>query len=130
VEYALQHAANDEIEIVLTHCMFLTDSISELLYFDKDEIINSLRNPTFNAAFRALRVRFKHVQVNFRWEIFTGLTQSAFNRFILGNQINEAVLPQAYFPLTRVARNFDPTPYVRGSCLAVTVIPAYGSALF
>ncbi|KJV06703.1 hypothetical protein VZ94_09610 [Methylocucumis oryzae] len=34
IEHALLSVADDEAEIVLTHCFFLTDSIVELLFFE------------------------------------------------------------------------------------------------
>ncbi len=125
VEHALQQAGSDEIEIVLTHCMFLTDSITELLFFDKDDVINSLKSQNFKNAFRTLRRQYQHVKVMFRWEIFTGLNQSAFNRFVLGNNINEAVMPVQYFPLSNKTKSFDPTPYVHGSKIRVTEYPVH-----
>lgn len=130
VEYALERAGDDEIEIVMTHCMFLTDSITELLFFDKDEIINSLIKPTFKTAFKTLCLRYQHVKVSFRWELFTGHNQSAFNNFIEGNQINEALIPQQYVRLNLMANCFDPRPYVRGSSLPITECPVFASALF
>jgi len=93
-----------------------------LLFFDKDELFQSLKSSQFNAAFRQLQTQYTHVKVEFRWEIFTGLNQAAFNNFILGNQINEAVIPQPYFQLTHTKRNFDPTPYVRRSRLPVAEV--------
>lgn len=129
VEHALLLAGDDQIEIVLTHCFFLTDSIVELLFFDKDELFQSLKSSQFNAAFRALRKNYSQVKVEFRWEIFTGLNLAAFKNFISGNQITEAVIPQPYFQLTRATRNFDPTPYVSRSRLPVTVVSHYATLM-
>lgn len=129
VEHALLLAGDDEIEIVLTHCFFLTNSIVELLFFDKDELFHSLKSSQFNAAFRVLRKKYSQVKVVFRWEIFTGFTQAAFRNFISGNRITEAVIPQPYFKLTRASGNFDPTPYVRRSRLPVTVVSHYATLM-
>ncbi len=122
VEHALLLAGDDEIDIVLTHCFFLTDSIVELLFFDKSELFQSLKTSQFSAAFRALRENYSQVNVEFRWEIFTGFTLAAFKRFVSGNRITEAIIPQPYFQLTCATGNFDPTPYVRRSRLPVTVV--------
>jgi len=122
VEHTLLQASEDEIEIVLTHCFYLTTSITELLFFDKDELFHSLKSHHFNAALKTLRQKYQQVKVEFRWEIFTGFTQAAFRNFISGNRITEAVIPQRYFRLTRALGNFDPTPYVRRSRLPVTVV--------
>jgi hypothetical protein len=126
VEHTLVLAGEDEIEIVLTHCFCLTDSIVELLFFDKDELFQSVKSNQFNAAFEALCNAYSQVKVQFRWEIFTGFTLAAFKNFISGNRITEAVIPQPYFKLSRASGNFDPTPYVRRSRLPVTVIAHYG----
>lgn len=129
VAHTLLLAGDDEIEIVLTHCFYLTDSIVELLFFDKDELFQSLKTRQFNAAFRALRKKHEQVKVEFRWEIFTGFTQAAFRNFISGNRISEAVIPQPYFQLTRASGNFDPTHYVRRSRLPVTVVSHYATLM-
>jgi hypothetical protein len=123
VEQTLADAGNDELLIVLTLCLFQTDSITEILFYDKDEFIESLESRKFNRALRVLRNQYPDVNVKFNWEVFSGLNQAAFNNFIIGNQISEAVLPEHYFPLTNAARNFDPTAYVRRSRLKVTQYP-------
>jgi len=122
VEHTLVQASEDEIEIVLTHCFYLTTSITELLFFDKDELFKSVKSNQFNASFEALCKAYSQIQVQFRWEVFTGFTQAAFRNFISGHRITEAVMPQPYFRLTRTLGNFDPTPYVRRSRLPVTVV--------
>jgi hypothetical protein len=105
---------------VLTFCLYQTDSITELLFYDKDEFITSLGSRTFKTALQSHRNKYPDVNVKFNWEVFHGLNQEAFNTFIIGNQINEAVIPEHYFPLTYSARHFDPTPYLRKSELKVT----------
>lgn len=120
IEQTLAAAGNCELVIVLTLCQFQTDSISELLYYDKDEFIASLGGRTFKNALRVLRSKYPDANVKFNWEVFYGLNQAAFNTFITGNRINEAVIPEHYFPLTYSARHFDPTPYVRKSGLKIT----------
>lgn len=122
VSHTLARAGDDEIEVVLTHCFFLTDSIVELLSFDKNDLFQSLKSSQFNVAFRKLRKKFSQAKVEFRWEIFTGFTQAAFRNFVSGNQITEAVIPQPYFQLTRASQHFDPTPYVYRSRLPVTFV--------
>lgn len=129
VEHTLLSAINDQIEIVLTHSMFLSNSIVELLFFDKDVIFQSLRSDQFDKTFMALCDCYSQVEAEFRWEIFTGLNQAAFNNFISGNQINEAVIPRPYFRISRKSANFDPTPYVRRSKLPITEIPFYSYLL-
>ncbi|MGZ8946320.1 MAG: hypothetical protein ACXW1W_12950, partial [Methylococcaceae bacterium] len=116
-------AGNDELVIVLTLCLFQTDSITELLFYDKDEFIASLGSRKFNQTLRALRNKYPDANAKFNWEVFNGLNQAAFNSFVIGNQINEAVIPEHYFPLTNLARNFDPTRYLRRSRLKVTLYP-------
>jgi hypothetical protein len=123
VEQTLRDAGNDELVIVLTLCVFQSDSITELLFYDNDEFIASLGSRQFKNDLRAIRTKYSDVNVKFNWEVFSGLNQAAFNSFVIGNQLNEAVLPEHYFPLTNATRNFDPTPYLRKSGLKVTHYP-------
>jgi len=122
VEHIIANAENDPIDIVLTHCMFLSDSDIDLLFFSKIELLQSLKSPQFKQACRAMHRRCSTINIVIRTELFTGLTQSAFAHFIEGNQINEAVIPNRYNPRLNLERSFSPIPFIRKSRLKITEV--------
>ncbi len=122
VEHIIANAGNDQVDIVLTHCMFLSDSIMELLFFSKIELLHSLKSPEFKKACRAIHRRCSKTNILIRTELFTGFTQAAFDHFIEGNQINEAVIPNRYNPRLNLSRSFNPIPFIRKSRLKITEV--------
>jgi hypothetical protein len=121
-EHVIAAAGEESLDIVLTHCTLLPDSISELLFFSKEELIRSLRPPEFNKASRAMLNRHANKNVAIVTDLFTGWNQSAFNLFLEGNRIEEAVIPNPYKPELNLERSFDPIPFIRKSALKITEI--------
>jgi hypothetical protein len=121
-DHVIATAGEDQLVIVLTHCTLLPDSITELLFFSKEELIGSLRNPEFNKTYKAMLDRHTDKNVTVGIDLFTGWNQSAFNLFLEGNQIEEAVIPRPYNPTLNRERSFDPIPFVRKSPLKITEI--------
>jgi hypothetical protein len=129
-EHVIANAGKDPLDIVLTHCTLLPDSISELLFFSKEELIRSLRTPEFNKAYRAMLNRHPNKPVAIVTDLFTGWNQSAFNLFLEGNRIEEAVIPKPYTPTLNLERSFDPIPFIHKSALKITEIELCNSNRF
>lgn len=122
LEHIAAMADNGETHVVLMHAMSLSDSITELLFFDKDEIVETLKDKAFDRCCQAILQRFPNANITLRTELFTGYNQSAFARFLQGNEIDEAVVPDAYHPVRNRANSFDPLPFISKSRLKVTVV--------
>lgn len=123
VAHVIANAGDHQLDIVLTHCLFLPDSEDiDMRFFSKKELIQSLRNSEFTKACRSMRAQIANGEVLIRTDLFTGLNQAAFNNFIEGNQIDEAVIPKSYQPFLSQKRSFDPTPFIRNSRLKITEV--------
>ncbi|WP_404361271.1 hypothetical protein [Methylotuvimicrobium sp. KM1] len=122
VNYTLANAGDDKLYFVLTHCRFLSDCPIDLLYYSKTELLQSLKNPEFKKACKALRQSYSADKVLIKTELFTGLNQAAFKTFIDGNQINEAVIPKRYNPRLNRQKSFNPIPFIRRSHLKITEV--------
>ncbi len=120
--HAIDKANGDAVEIVMMHCMFLPTSIIDLLYFSKSETLKSLATPNFKRAYLELVRRHAANDLCIRMDLFTGLNQRAFNNFIQGNDIHEALIPDPYRHDLRHKDSFDPLPYVRRSGIKITEV--------
>ena len=110
---------NCKYDIILSHGIYLTDSIPGLLFFSKDKLIASLTNPLFEEACAILRNKYASQISSIRKDVFTGFNQAAFNNYIAANKIDEAYIPVNYV-LSRVnKKSVDLLPFIRKSALVV-----------
>eukprot|EP01034_Spumella_vulgaris_P017492 gene17492-22312_t len=58
VKKVLQVNGTDEVRVLLFHCLYLTDSITDRLLFSKAKEIRKLTNPEFTDACEIIRSRF------------------------------------------------------------------------
>lgn len=114
-KYAAQHA-QEPLNIVLVHGLHLSDSIFDLLFKTRSESIEKLSNPDFEDACRILHNKYVSRINSFRIEIFSGVTQCAFQNFLEGNRITEILIPKSY-QLRLTGKSFDLLPYLKSSTL-------------
>lgn len=110
------------INIVFLHCIHLSDSIFDLLFFSKKEMIESLMSKDFNDACKIIRNKYTSKINSARVEIFTGTTQQAFNNFLEGNRVDEIIIPKNHaFKLVN-RKSFNPDSYIKNSGLPTTEV--------
>ena len=124
--YLNEQDRNTRINIVLLHGMHQSDSITNLLFFSKSKVLESLTNPAFEEACRVLKNKYASQIRIMRKDIFTGFTQAAFNQFAEANHIDEVCLPILYNPQFKNRNSFDLLPFIKASKLNITTI---GSAI-
>ncbi len=117
---AITHVEIGSINIVFLHCIHLSDSIVDLLFFSKKELIESLLNKDFNDACKIIRNKYTHKINSARVEIFTGTTQQAFNNFLEGNQVDEIIIPKNHVFKLVNKKSFSPDSYIRNAGLPIT----------
>jgi hypothetical protein len=116
VRYAIERNPDDTLNIVFVTGISLSESITDLLFFSKKEIIENLENNDFREACQIIRNRYQSVISSMRTALFTGFTQAAFSNFLEGNQIDEIYLPQNN-NLEYKGRTFNPVPFMERSNL-------------
>ncbi len=119
---AAQSVESESVNIVFLHCVHLSDSITELLFFSKKELIKSLVNPDFQDACKIICNKYASRINSTRIEIFNGTTQSAFNNFIEGNMIDEIITPENYSLQLVNKRSFDPMPFIQHASVPVKTV--------
>lgn len=105
------------INIVFLHCIYLSDSIFDLLFFSKKEWIESLVTKDFDDGCKIIRNKYGNKINSARVEFFAGSTQQAFNNFLEGHQVDEIMLPKYYVFKSSSKKSFNPEPYLRKSTL-------------
>lgn len=122
--HILKHALNSDnsesLEIVFVTGVILQEGITDLLFFSKRNLIQSLISNEFQEACQIIRNRYSSRVSVMRFEIFTGFTQAAFNNFLEANRINEIYLSENKLDYGK--RCFDPAPYMQKSSVAKTVV--------
>jgi len=113
--------------IILVHGFRPADSIIDLLFSSRSSWVRSLTNSDFDEACEVVRNKFESRITDLRKDVFTGITQAAFNDYLRGNGVQEVYLPQGH-PLGLVSRrSFDLVPFIRKSGMLVNEVEWQGS---
>lgn len=101
-----------QYDIILLHGLRLSDSITDLMFMSRTKLINELSNPAFEEACTVIRNKFGSLINSIRKDIFTGMTQSAFDNYLEANQVHDIyVSAHNTYQLTS-RRSFDILPFV------------------
>lgn len=111
---------NANFDIVLVHGYRLSDSIMELMFFSKPNILNALVNPEFQEACNVLQNKYEGKINAIKFDIFTGFTQGAFNNYTDANHVDEIYFNSERKPIFSSPRSFDFTNFIKRSNLKVT----------
>lgn len=122
VKTAMTSVKDEEAKLLLVHGIYLPDSISELLFFSKSRLINSLETEDFVSSCWLIRNHFQSKIKSLHLDIFTGLTMAAFKEYLEVNQVDEAFIPKNQTFSRRHQRSFDVVPYIRKSDLIFTEV--------
>lgn len=106
-------------DIILLHGVHLSDSISELLFFSKENCIASLSNEEFNEACLVIKNKYDSQIRSIRKDIFTGSNQAAFENYLDANKVEIAFIPSHPVYQFNDKRSFDLIPYMVKSSLPV-----------
>jgi len=121
VKYAAQQYDGQEMEILLVYSSSLSDSITDLLFYSPEKIMNGLITEDFKQACSILRNRFTNIVNDLKVQNFHGRTLNAFQSFIHARRIEEAFIPKSY-ALRMHKNSFDPIPFIRKSGLPFTEV--------
>lgn len=109
----IDNGSIEKIDFVFIHGIHLTDSISDLLFFSKDTVIEKLSNEDFKKSCILFQELYAKKINSLKIELFTGFTQTAFNNLLSALKIDEIYLPE-HFPLTLTnAMSADLTKYLK-----------------
>ena len=100
--------------IILYHSVELADfSITELLFFSKPTLIESISNKDFNTASKIIHNRYASTIKSVEIDLFTGRGQRAFENFVEGNKVDLILVPEAYTFRRPSERSVNPLRYIQ-----------------
>ena len=119
---AMMRTEHKKVRVILVYGIHLTDSITDLLFFSKSSFIKKLETKEFKDSCLLMQNRFHSKMESLCIDIFTGVTQSAFEQYVEAHKIDEAYIPSHPAYKSKNSRSFDVVPYILKSKLKATVI--------
>lgn len=118
---SLLSKSNEEevFDIILLHGIRLDDSITELLFFSRTSLIQSMSDRHFDEACMVIKNKFASQINSMRKDVFTGITQAAFNNYLEANKVDKAYISTNYALQTTNKKSFDILPYIKKSGLSI-----------
>ena len=113
LKYALKDNTIFELEVILLHAEFLSDSITDLLFYSKSTIIKSHINEGFEKALSVLENHFNEIK-SLRFEILHYNKYEAMIQFLKTNKVDEIYIPKSY-PLSLSKKSFNTLPLLQKS---------------
>ncbi len=113
---------SEKVNIILVYFSGTPDSITELLFFSKENYLASFQREGFREACQVLLNTYTSKINSFQIELFSGYWQRAFNSFLEINEVDEVFIPENYAMKLNNPRSFDPIPYFRKCALPLTAI--------
>lgn len=113
---ALDSLGDTEVVVILMHSEYLSDSITELLFYDPEVKRRAMITPAFQEAINILKNKYDSIFTDMRIECFHGYGVSAFKNFVEGQKIDIIFIPKSY-TLQPPKNGFDPIPIIKRSKL-------------
>ena len=111
VRHAMDMSEAERVRIILLYGIVLTDSITEMLFFSKWSFLEKVETREFVSSCKLLHNKYYSRIESISVDIFTGLSQAAFNNYLDGNGIEEAYVPTQYSWQHKDSRCVDLLPY-------------------
>ena len=89
----LQFQTDDSINVILVHGIYLSNSISDLLFFDQSDLKIEMAGREFLRKLYDLEKELSPKVASIQISFFSGLTQSSFEQFTETNKVDRIVIP-------------------------------------
>jgi hypothetical protein len=114
LKYALEERKQEKSTVILMYSAFISDSISDLLFYNPAKIIGGLVSPQFNDGITIIKNTHESSLHSLTIELFHGLNRNAFLNFHEAHGIDLVYLPKDY-NLKPHKNGFDPIPIIKKS---------------
>jgi hypothetical protein len=109
---ALDGLGDTEVEVVLMYSEYLSDSITEMLFYSPDEKRKEMVTPIFKEALTILKNRYERMLLSINIEFFHGYGTGAFKSFVEGQKIDIIFIPKNY-TWKPLKNGFNPIPIIK-----------------
>ncbi len=114
LKYALEERKQEKSTIILMYSEHISDSITELLFYDSAKKIKALASSEFNDAIAIILNTYESSLHAIKIELFNGMNKNAFLNFYTAQRIDLIYLPKDY-RLKPHKNGFDPIPLIKKS---------------
>ncbi len=112
-EYVESNNTQETLKVIIVHGVRLSNSISDLLMYNKGRHIAQLSNDAFNEAIEIIKNKY-HDKIKFLYiDTLHGFVQSAFNDYLETNKVDLIVFPHESKWHFRDKKSFDLTPFIK-----------------
>lgn len=113
VRYALEDAGTARLNILLFHMVDIPHSITDLLFFSKEQLRKKLINQDFKDACAVLRNKYASSVADLQCEIFYGCTAPVFENYVDARNI-DLIMYNKSLALKKIdARSVEPYALIR-----------------
>jgi nucleotide-binding universal stress UspA family protein len=107
--------------VVLLYAEYLGDSITELLFYSPEKVLQNRMTPEFTEALEIIKNRFEGSLTDVSIKVFHGVNTNALANFCDAIGIDSIYIPATY-KLKTPKRAFNPVPHLKKSALPVTEV--------
>ncbi len=123
VKAILSNSAKEvKYELIFLHGIYLSDSVMDTYFLSKRKLVQSLTNSSFEEACAVLKNKYASQVLSIRKDIYSGITQGAFENYIAANTITEAFIPANYQFAEIHEDSFDLIGFIKKSNIKITEI--------
>ncbi|MFD2098995.1 hypothetical protein [Flagellimonas iocasae] len=97
VRKALEGSSTESLEVVLLHGTYLSNSITDLLFFSKSKLIQKLQTKEFVEACTVLRNKYPSKIHALYVDVITSNSNAYFKNYVDASQIEEIIVPHNGF---------------------------------
>ncbi len=112
LKLALENNKEFKVNVILLYSEFLTDSITDLLFYSPHKIIQARTTPEFKEALEVLKNRFEGTLYEINIKLLHSNQIDFLRSFLKGNNIDEIYIPKTYV-LQTPNYSFDPVPILK-----------------
>ncbi len=101
----------EKIRLILVHGIWLSSSITELLFYSKSKLLAQLETDDFKASCKLLLGKYEDIIDQMSIDLFSGTSQAAFENYIEANHVQEAFISPNYKSKFKNSSSFNLIPY-------------------
>lgn len=107
---------DDTATITLLHGYYLSDSITDLLFHSKRDVLNQIVPAEFFEGCEVLKNKYASKLSHIKIDLFHGLNKRSFKSYIKSNSIDNVYIPMGLNAKKATKRSFDLIPYINKCC--------------
>jgi hypothetical protein len=113
VRYALEDAGTAKLNILLFHMVDIPHSITDLLFFSKEQLRRKLINQDFKDACAVLRNKYASSVADIQCEVFYGSSAAVFENYVDARNVDVIMYNKSLVLKKIDARSIDPYKLIR-----------------